>query len=183
MKKFVRPLILCAGLAIILSGITVLKVMAQDGAITPQQTEYIRGNCITLKNTLNQTHVSDALLRVNMGQRYELMSTKLMDRFNSRLASNNFSNVGLVSDSNLYNSALDNFRKDYISYEEHLATAISIDCVESPIDFYKAVIVARARRNQVYADILRLNQYIDQYRSTVGQFEKTFQSITEGLIN
>ena len=176
MRTFVKPLFLCAGLAIVLSGANFLITKAQDNTITPQQTEYIRGNCISLKNTLNQIHVSDALLRVNMGQRYELMSTKLMDRFNGRVSSNNFNNVGLVSVSGNYKTTLDFFRIDYKLYEEQLANAIKIDCVEDPASFFEAIIVARYRRNQIYADITKLNNFIDQYRSEVEKFEKIFQA-------
>lgn len=184
MKKFVRPLILCAGLAIILSVTSFLLVRAQDTTtITPQQIEYIRGNCISLKNTLNQTHISDALLRVNMGQRYELISTKLMNRFNARVGSNNFSNTGLISAYRNFNTELENFRIDYKSYEEKLSETINIDCVLEPTAFYEAIILVRIERFQVYSDIVKLNKYIDEYLSAVNVFENSFKTIIEGLKN
>lgn len=177
MKAFARPVIICVGLAIILSGVLLLKVAAQNNAITPQQIEQIRSGCSPLKNTLNQLHVSDALLRVNMGQRYELMLTKLMDRFNSRVSSNNLNNTGLVFVSGSYNTALDAFRSDYILYEEQMSATINIDCTNQPSEFYDAIVLAQTKRSQVYSDVAKLNNLIDQYESAVNQFEKDYQFI------
>lgn len=183
MKIHARSLTLCFAMAIVLSGAALWNVAAQDANITPQQIEQIRGNCVSLKNTLNQLHVSDALLRVNMGQRYELMSTKLMDRFNSRVSSNNLSNIGLVFVSNGYKTALDVFRSDYKTYEENLSATIKINCDSQPSAFYEAIVTARANRSQVHTDIVNLNQFIDQYQSAVIQFEQNYQTVATGVKN
>ncbi len=147
-----------------------VKVSAQS-ANTEQLTQ-IRANCLSIKNTLGQIHSSDALLRVNMGQRYELVSTKLMDRFNSRVISNSLKIGGLAVASDDYKSKLDTFRLDYINYEESLAAAIRIDCHSDPSGFYDILTKARYNRGLVYADIKNLNQQIDQYRLQFSDFEK-----------
>jgi len=176
MKKTTKILVLCFALTII-SGIGYLKVSAQnENEVTVAQTQQIRNNCSLLKNTLNQLHVSDALLRVNMGQRYELMSTKLIDRFNSRVSSNNLKVDQLAIASVNYKSTLDIFRLDYQSYEENMVTTIKIDCQSEPNAFYNSLLTTRNKRMQVYIDVKKLNQEIDQYRSAVSQLEKDYQA-------
>jgi len=168
-------------LAALLSGALMLRVSAQDEPMTDQQIERIRGNCVTAKNTLNQIHASDALLRVNMGQAYESMATKLMDGFNGRVSSNQFNNSYLVSSMRSYNSALNAFRSDYKSYEEQLSVALNINCSNQPVSFYDSVVQARTKRGIVHQDIDRLNQYIDKYQDAVTRFEKEYLVATDGV--
>jgi len=176
MKKFNKISVICIALTVVLSGLVYLKVSAEANT---KQISQIRNECSSLKNTLNQLHVSDALLRVNMGQRYELMSTKLMDRFNSRAASNNFKTDILDESSNKYKSMLDVFRSDYKAYEEKMVLAIKIDCQSEPSVFYDALVSARSSRAQVYRDVVTLSQQIDDYRAAVSQFEKAYQAVGE----
>ncbi len=161
--------------SVIICGVYFVKISAQS--LSQTQLDYISSNCVSLKNNLSQLHVSDAVLRVNMGQRYELVSTKLMDRFNSRISSNSFNVNNLDKISLSYKSTLDNFRSDYIVYEQSLSSAIKINCVTQPESFYNSVQSARLNRNKVYEDTKRLVQQIDGYRSEVSNFEKFFQSI------
>lgn len=139
------------------------------------QTEIIRSNCVAAKTKLKQLHASDALLRVNMGQIYESMLTKLMEKFNGRLANNDYGNGDFVSVSINYSSALDDFRSDYMAYEKQLSLAIDIDCSTQPVSFYDAVVKAQTKRNQVHEDVARLNQFATKYESTLIQFEKNYQ--------
>ena len=180
MKMSKKLLAGCLLFAAILSGITLLNVSADNVLMTSQQIEQIRNNCVLSKSTLNQLHASDALLRVNMGQVYESMSTKLMARFNSRVVKNGFSNTSLVVTTTSYEQMLDVFRSDYIIYEEHLTSAINIDCTNQPVAFYDAIDLARSKRSQVYSDVVNLNQYIDQYQSAVSQFAKDYAATTNG---
>jgi hypothetical protein len=59
--------------------------VSAQSKLSSTQTKQISDSCLLTKNTLNQLHASDALLRVNRGQIYELMYTKLMSRFNTRI--------------------------------------------------------------------------------------------------
>lgn len=70
-----------------------------------------------------------------MGQSYESISTKLMVRFNNRLANNNITNDNLLGVTNSFAMVLDTFRFDYISYEEQLTIAINIDCQNNRLLF------------------------------------------------
>jgi hypothetical protein len=181
MKISKSLLLICLIVAVVLSGVSLLRVSAQDQPITDQQIEHIRSNCVTAKNTLNQLHASDALLRVNMGQIYESVSTKLMSGFNGRVSNNHFNNSDLVSTMNAYNTTLDTFRTDYIAYEVRLSATLNINCLNQPVSFYDAVVSSRVLRDRVHQDIVKLNQYIDQYQSAVTQFEKDYTTATQGV--
>ena len=154
---------------------------AENGDISDRQIQLIKDNCLSVKNTLTQLHSSDALLRVNMGQSYESISTKLMVRFNNRLANNNITNVNLVNVTNSFAMVLDTFRFDYISYEEQLTIAINIDCQKQPVTFYDAVAAARTKRQLIHADIQRLNQQLDQYKSEFVTFQNDYKTAAEGI--
>ena len=146
--------------------------------LSSEQLQRISANCVSIKNTLNQLHASDALLRVNRGQVYEAMSTKLMDRFNSRLTSNDLDAVGTIAVTNGYRTALTTFRTDYQAYERQLSSAIKTDCEQKPAEFHASIEDAREKRGKVHQDILRLHQYIDDYRSAVNDFFINFERVT-----
>lgn len=181
MKISKKVLVTCLLLMICANGAFFLRVSAQNTKMTSQQTERIVSSCVSAKATLTQLHTSDALLRVNMGQIYESMSTKLMNKFNGRLKSNGYSNSGITEISTNYETMLDKFRSNYITYEEHLSLALFIDCSKQPTSFYDAVTSARVERERVHSDVLKLNQIISQYKSSVDQFEKNYQSQHPGV--
>lgn len=169
--------------AVLVCGISFIKIAsAQNDEPTDAQIQLVKGNCLPLKSTLNQLHASDALLRVNMGQLYESIAIKLMNGFNGRVENNNLNNNSLVSVTKSYNTVLDNFRDDYQTYEEKLSTAINIDCQSQPDSFYNAISSARIYRDKVHSDVIRLNQSITGYQSTVDQFESDYLLSLEGTV-
>ncbi|MBC7459497.1 hypothetical protein H7200_02160 [Candidatus Saccharibacteria bacterium] len=146
--------------------------------LTDEQANRISANCTSIKNSLNQLHASDALLRVNRGQVYESMGTKLMNNFNARLGGKSLDNKGLVAVTDSYQSALATFRTDYQIYERQLSVALRIDCTKEPRTFHAAVEDARIKRATVHDDVLRLHEYIDDYRSAVSGFILNFERVT-----
>lgn len=170
--------IAAAGLvAVVLTLIGVLGVAhAQSAPMTDDQITRIKANCTSAKNTLNQLHASDALLRVNRGQIYESMSTKLMIRFNDRVSSNRLNADDLVTVTQTYTATLTTFRLDYQAYEEQLSKALNIDCSKEPVAFYDAVASSRTKRTQVHTDVVKLHQHIDDYKLTVDSFELAFNA-------
>jgi hypothetical protein len=146
--------------------------------LSDDQINRIQANCLSIKGSLNQLHASDALLRVNRGQIYESVGTKLMNSFNSRLSNNSLDNKGLVVVTNQYQTALTTFRSDYQAYEQQLSATIRIDCSKEPTAFHNALLDARVKRDIVHTDVTRLNQYIDDYRSAVNDFMINFERVT-----
>lgn len=178
MKRIFSTLIVATGLTV-LFGFAAQTAHAQSTTLTPEQIEHIRSNCVTIKSTLNQLHASDALLRVNRGQVYESMASKLMDPFNSRLSNNRLDSKATSVVTASYRSALDSFRADYKSYEEKLSQAIRIDCSSDPEKFYTTIEQARVLRTKVHEDVGKLHRLIDDYRTVVDDFLLNYERISE----
>ncbi len=145
-------------------------------SLTPEQINLVKNNCVSAKTTLNQLHSSDTLLRVNSGQIYESLATKLMDKFNDRLANNGKTNAAMNSITSSYKTTLDNFRTDYISYEEQITKAYNIDCTAQPELFYAATENARVKRAVLYSDVAILNQKIEEYKALIAALKTEYQA-------
>lgn len=180
MKKSRQALFVAALIILVGSGTLVHIVAAVDAPVTDAQIAQIRVNCVAAKNTLDRLHASDALLRINRGQLYESITTKLMVPFDARLDSNHIDATNLSSTNTSYVSTLTTFRTDYIAYEVQLSTALKIDCIKQPVTFYDAVISARAKRSQVHDDITSLHSYIDEYKTGLDALAKTYNTATQG---
>ena len=176
MKKRARFALYAIAAVVILSASGLKNSYATD--LTAEQADLVNANCLSIKGSLNQLHASDALLRVNRGQIYESMGTKLMASFNNRLSNNSLDNKGLVAVTNSYQSALSTFRSDFQTYEQQLSTAIKIDCTKDPSTFHASLELARTNRATVRQDIIRMNRYIDDYRSAVNDFMLNFERVT-----
>lgn len=157
---------------------TISVALAQSAPMTDAQITQIKTSCLSVKDTLAQLHANDALLRVNRGQMYESMATKLMTRFNNRVDSNHLNSKYLVAVTQDYRAALTIFRTDYQIYEESLSSALKIDCTKEPVSFYDAVADARTKRAQVHSDVIKLHQYIDQYKTAFDEFVTGLMNFT-----
>jgi len=178
MKLRARLIVLSLIATMVFSFVGLQGVSAQSD-LSEEQLKRISSNCLSIKNSLNQLHASDALLRVNRGQLYDSIGSKLMNNFNSRLSSNNLDNKGLQATTNGYQTALTTFRNDYQLYERQLTATIRIDCDKSPAEFHNAIEDARVKRAKVHTDVLRLNLYIDDYRTGVNDFLINFERIAD----
>jgi hypothetical protein len=93
-----------------------------------------------------------------------------MNRFNDRASSNRLDISGLLSVTQNYDAMTATFSNDYKVYSEQLAATLNIDCSKEPEAFYNAIALARTQRSQVHIDIMRLNQYIDDYSTVFAVF-------------
>jgi hypothetical protein len=175
MKRF---LVFILSTGIVLSSAAVLQsvALAQSAApMTEEHIERIRDNCVEAQSILNQLHASDAGLRVNRGQQYEFMSTKLMAPFNSRLALNQLDSGGLPAIASRYNEELTKFRQTYQTYEETLTTTLRINCKNQPVAFYDSLSSARQKRVKVHESAVRLHQLIQEYKTEFEKFAKAYK--------
>lgn len=177
MKK--RFLIFVAIAALGLSGLATWHspVMAQDddAVMTEEHIERIRSNCVDAQSILSQLHASDGLLRVNRGQLYESVSTKLMAPLNSRITLNRLDGVELVSIATEYGRQLTEFRNSYQSYEEAMTDTLRINCVSQPVAFYDSVADTRDKREQAHDSAMKLHDMIEEYKQAFEDFVKNFQ--------
>lgn len=172
-------LVLCA--ATLSGGLFVASVARadQNAPMTEAHIAQIRSNCTTAQATLTQLHLSDALMRVNRGQLYESISSRLMVPFNSRIAQYTQRNVNLVSLTSTYDSQLSTFSNNYKQYEEAMSKALKIDCKNQPVAFYDAVADARAKRHTTHDSVVALQKTIKDYATEFEAFAKNFQEGTK----
>lgn len=159
----------------------VLPIQAQAEPLSDEHQARIAMNCASAKASLERLHRSDAALRVNRGQLYESISTKLMARLNSRVALNRLDGTELVSTAADYERALTTFRQDYRAYEEQLSGVLKINCITEPELFYYGVLEARSARSVVNQSIWQLHAYIDEYQQAFDQFQAEYTTATEGV--
>lgn len=171
-------LILCA----IIGGGFAISTAARAETTAPMTEEHIariKNNCISAQTALTQLHASDALMRVNRGQLYESISTRLMVPFNGRIAKYTQYNVALVEVASAYDSELTEFRSSYKLYEEAMSRTLKIDCQNQPVSFYDGVADTRAKRQVTHEHVLALQSKITAYKAEFEIFAKNFQEGTK----
>jgi len=171
-----KKLILSLFVAVVGSGFFFGIAGAQSQTITVDHIARIRSNCLTAKNTIAQLDASDALLRVNRGQLYESLASRLMINFNSRVENNGYNAKSLIAVTEFYSQVLEGFRDSYQGYSEQLSATLKIDCIKEPVKFYNSALEARDKRKQVNAYIVRLAQNISEYRSAFDAFVINFNN-------
>jgi hypothetical protein len=174
MKRFL-VFILSAGIVLASAAVLQSAVMAQTIPMTEEHIERIKDNCVEAQSTLNQLHASDAGLRVNRGQQYEFMSTKLMMPFNNRVALNQLDSGALPAITTKYNEELTKFRQTYQTYEETLTSTLRINCKNQPVAFYDSLSLARQKRAKVHESVVRLHQLIQEYKTEFEKFAKAYK--------
>lgn len=167
MKRIFLPVLFLAACCGVIFGITSVS-RAQGQPMTEAHIARIRANCVEAQTQLSQLHTTDALLRVNRGQLYERILTKLMSPLNSRIALNRLDNSSLVAVSATYEQQLMAFRLDYQQYEEAMSNTLKINCTNQPVAFYDSVADARTKRQKVHESTKILQDSMQSYKD---QFE------------
>ncbi len=170
MKSRITGAILIAAIAALIA----VPVFAQSMPMTEAHIERIRANCIEAQSSLTQLHRNDAGLRVNRGQLYEAISTKLMTPLNTRIVSSKLDGTTLVSVTALYEQRLNEFRSNYTQYEEAMTKTLRINCTNQPVAFYDSVADTRLKRELVYASDQAIQKSIREYDDAFKVFSQKF---------
>ncbi len=149
--------------------------------LSDQHKQRIVSNCTSAKASLQQLHRSDASLRVNRGQLYEFISTKLMARLNSRLALNRLDGAELVAAAAQYERTLGDFREAYRLYEKQLTSVLRTDCTKQPEEFYYRVLDARTKRSTVSELVVELGSLTDDYYRAFERFSSEYRSAVKEI--
>jgi hypothetical protein len=148
----------------------------ETAPMTDSHIARIRTNCVDAQSTLFQLHATDAGLRVNRGQIYESISTKLIAPFNSRIVLNRISDETLLSTAAQYDKQLEAFRQQYQLYEEAMSASLRINCVNQPVAFYDSVVDTREKRRLTHEAAADLHKTIQDYGVKVDMYAKNFQA-------
>ncbi len=152
---------------------------AEDATTTLSDTDIatIRANCVNVQASLNRIKESDALARINIGQQYETISTKLMAPFNSRAGLNRLDAVALTQTTVEFNKKLDEFRSLYQQYKETLTRAIELKCTDQPVTFYDTLTLARSHRAAVREVVVTLGGLVKQYGTQVQALKDSLKEL------
>lgn len=161
---------LVIGLIVLLSA----QPARAEGALilTDAQIFGIQENCLQSKTALTRLHTADRLLRVNLAQRYENISLRLMAPFGSRIALNGLDGVALNKLTVDYNQAIKQFSAAYSDYDTTVQDALKTDCVKDPVAYYQKIEQARVNRGKVYTKTQAVNQHLAKYREAFELFAK-----------
>lgn len=168
MRKILRPLLLAVASVSLVSQPTHALSRA---ILTDAQIESIQANCQLAKVHLNTLHNNDAVLRVNLGERYINIARRLMAPLNSRIALNGLDGVDMAKTTVLYNQGYLDFSKAYADYKTSVEAAIRTDCTSQPVEFYTAIGKAQLYRGQVAESVAEMYRLGRQYRAQLTEFE------------
>lgn len=146
-------------------GVASIVSAQQSTQMTDAHMQRIQQNCSEALSSIQRLHTNDGPMRVNRGQSYDSISTKLMSRMNSRLALNKLDGSSLVKITASYDQELAAFRINYKKYDDQMSAVLQIDCRRQPVTFYDGVNKARILREQVHQNTLALNRYITDYET------------------
>lgn len=130
--------------------VSVMVSGADNKPLSDAHIANIRANCVEAQTSLSQLHASDGLMRVNRGQLYESISTKLIAPLNSRLILNRIEPGNLLTLATKYDQQLQTFRNDYQAYEVAMSRTLSFNCVKEPSLFYDSLVDAREKRQKTH---------------------------------
>lgn len=136
------------------------------------QISHIRTRCVDVQSFLSRLRANDGLRRVNLGQQYETISTRLMAPMNSRIALNKLDGVDLTKTAVDFNAQLDVFRESYRDYERALTSTIDMKCKDQPVTFYDSVMAARTKRIAVKESMTDLSVLLQRYNTQFDQFSQ-----------
>ncbi|MDR3125948.1 MAG: hypothetical protein LBU20_02685 [Candidatus Nomurabacteria bacterium] len=160
MKKVI---VIVLGLVVLTSAPAV--AMAAD--LTDKQKSQIAESCQAAQSTLQRISNSDTTTRINRGRDYDQV-LKLFYTMNTRAASNNLTEPKLAEITKNFENALNGFRADYNRYNDHLKSAYEINCKNQVANFYDNLSKTRDGRAVINADIVVLDNLINEYQLVVG---------------
>lgn len=137
--------------------------------LSPEKIIDIKASCVGVQVVLQKIKYNDAANRVNRGQGYESLVTRMIIPMNSRAAVNGFSNsaASLANITSRYQQSFKNFKKNYDNYDDALNSTLRIKCQEKSTEFYTHLTEARKYRTNLANDITSLTQIMEEYRQAV----------------
>lgn len=148
------------------------SLQAAPVPLTDAKIETIRQNCLSAQVALQRIQRSDAATRVNRGQTYEVILTKLMSPFNGRLAFNRLDEASpFTAITKKYERAVDTFKEDYAKYEDSLSKTLKIKCQDQPVTFYDTLTATREARAKVAKDIDAITKILQEYYGLVNTLQ------------
>lgn len=120
-------------------------------------------NCAKIKEGLVNLQHADSRARVYLGRYYETILNKFIVPLNLRLVENNISDSELVTNQGDYKTYLQNFRNDFIVYQQGLEELVALNCEEEPARFTEKLSDTRTKQQVVASDVVNLRTAIGRH--------------------
>lgn len=134
-------------------------------------------DCTILRDNLKTIHENDGVTRVNIGQNYESLLTKLMIPLNTKLTQELYDNSELVGITSKYNDALNEFKDDYKTYEDKFKLFLRKDCNQGETTaYYKGLQEVKKLRIKTFESNQKLRDLVNDYYSN-------FKKVKQAIIN
>lgn len=158
-------------------GIFAVVARAETPLLTAEQQTIISQNCVASQTVLQRIQHNDAASRINRGQIYETLFSRLMTPLNTRATSNGYNNSAavLVDTTKLYQLDLERFKNHYKDYDNAIAAALRVKCKNKPAEFYSYIEKARVERQNLSSDVGNLARLIEQYKNNVFKLRSEVQ--------
>ena len=156
--------------------IAIPTVHAQTSLTTEKQA-VIAQSCVQAQTILQRVQHNDAATRVNRGQGYETLISRLMTPLNSRATSLGYNTSAslLVETTKRYQQALDKFKNNYRNYDNTITNTLRVKCQKDPVKFYEYIEQARKQRQALTDDVTTLANIISEYRDNVTKLRAEVQ--------
>ena len=145
--------------------------------ITPEKQAIIVESCVGAQTVLQRIQHNDAATRVNRGQGYETLVSRLMTPLNSRTTSGGYNNSAslMVDTTKRYQQSLESFKDNYKQYDNALSASLKVKCKTDPTKFYGYLEEARKQRQALAVDVSNLSGLIAEYRGNVVKLKSEVQ--------
>ena len=178
MKKPYLRLLLAIGTSVLLMGTPVLAESASLSSAkkaTERQEQKIIRECTSIKNQISRLRSNDALTRVNLGQNYEVISSRLMANLNTRIVSSKLNGSELVAISAEFSENINYFRENYQIYERELTKLSQMNCSKDAGKFYDQLEIIRYYRGELNFNTTKLHEIAEEYQEALERFEEVIK--------
>lgn len=150
-------------------GIFVVVAHAQTDTLTPEKQTIITQNCILSQTALQHIQYNDTATRVNRGQGYETILSRLMTPLNTRTTSGGYNDSAttLIDITKRYQQVLDSFKNHYSDYDNAISSSLKVKCKDNQAKFYGYLEEARRQRQTIAGDVDNLSSLVNEYRAGV----------------
>lgn len=139
--------------------------------LSSEKIEAIRTRCSNSQFALQQIEKRDAVSRINRGRAYDQM-IRQVSAFNSRFAYNKINMPDLVQITSDLQTAINDFRTSYDTYDNDITKALEVDCKQDPSLYYGYIVQARGDRAKIGEKVKTINELTAKYRAAIVAYQE-----------
>lgn len=177
MKRIYLPLASALGATVLVAQFVGAQAPSLDTERSVAESNFysvVEMDCMAVRVKLSKIHENDSLMRVNTGQAYGMITSRLMSRLHAKIVEQRLDGGELVKKTAEFESQLGEFRSHYQEYEAALSELLKKDCGSQQQLFYAMLREVRAKRDVVYEDTKQLEKCIHEYKELFLEFKEQY---------